>query len=279
MIKNTRRSIFLPVTISIISTIVVFAAAEYVFHIPSRFFQEESLQTTQIPDNQNWNHIVATWSQNQATILDQNSQTGDLSSKAPQNNLWSDTIPAWTTVSTWDTVPNLVTQTSQKTDSNTTCVSDYAPVCGANGRTYSNTCMANKAKTIVAYEGDCKQQTTENIQPTEVSIATGWTLVFDTGSYQIYTNTVYSFALPKYAYYSGFGAQGEASHTVAVGLTSTGTDAFATADVRIYFFKTIPANPPEGKQVSVAKGILYIAGDSSNPKVAKIIDTIEASAK
>ncbi len=34
------------------------------------------------------------------------------------------------------------------------CTTDYTPVCGVDGVTYSNTCTANKVK--VAYTGECK---------------------------------------------------------------------------------------------------------------------------
>lgn len=38
------------------------------------------------------------------------------------------------------------------------CTADYSPVCGCNGRTYSNACAAARAGVSVKYDGQCEGQ-------------------------------------------------------------------------------------------------------------------------
>lgn len=77
--------------------------------------------------------------------------------------------------------------TPPKNEDSKVCTMEYAPICGVDNKTYSNTCMAGEI--AIAHIGECDGSEKK---------------LFDTGAYIIYSNASlgYSIAMPKYSHYA-----------------------------------------------------------------------------
>ena len=55
-------------------------------------------------------------------------------------------------------LPLFANQATPKPKPNCVCISTWQPVCGKDGKTYSNSCVADCANVEVLRKGDCKKQ-------------------------------------------------------------------------------------------------------------------------
>ena len=59
-------------------------------------------------------------------------------------------------------LPNAKFAISFSNDDDYVCAAVYSPICGKNGRTYSNNCEAERAGIKIAYKGECEKPITES---------------------------------------------------------------------------------------------------------------------
>lgn len=201
---------------------------------------------------------------------------------------------------TGTTATGTTDSSEKKTDA---CEDIYSPVCGSDGQTYKNLCRAQNAQVTVQHSGACQAKKTTNTGSTqnssentnsssstttilpsenEEATSTGKLGNYDEKKYHLYSNEAvgYSFAFPKNTSYQGYGPRDGATHTLAISTSGSGAENFESADVKVYYYKKTPANPPASSQaITLENGsTVYVSSDNtSDAKVQNIVKTITES--
>ncbi|RAL56133.1 hypothetical protein BLM37_01195 [Candidatus Gracilibacteria bacterium GN02-873] len=206
---------------------------------------------------------------------------------------------------TGTTATGATDSSEKKTDA---CEDIYSPVCGSDGQTYENLCRAQNAQVTVQHSGACQAKKTTSTGSTQNSskntnsssstsssstttilpsenegaTSTGKLGNYDEKKYHLYSNEAvgYSFAFPKNTSYQGYGPRDGATHTLAISTSGSGAENFESADVKVYYYKKTPANPPTSSQaITLENGsTVYVSSDNtSDAKVQNIVKTITES--
>ena len=200
--------------------------------------------------------------------------------------------------------PSLVWSWYDESMKSASCPTDYAPVCGKNRKTYTNSCESKLAGVAVARVGKCE---IEVAPPTSMSLSwdvstlvppsvmvpplmtSSWVSMIGSGGeidmtkYQLYTNTAfkYSLLIPKYAYYQGLVTPDKKNHLLTIDLTASWAQNTTTALIRAMYFK--PLQEPDilkaQKIITLQNGakVLINYDEPLSKKWQEIVDTIIAT--
>ena len=204
---------------------------------------------------------------------------------------------------TGTTATGATDSSEKKTDA---CEDIYSPVCGSDGQTYENLCRAQNAQVTVQHSGACQAKKTTSTGSTQNSskntnsssstsssstttilpsenegaTSTGKLGNYDEKKYHLYSNEAvgYSFAFPKNTSYHilhwGRWCRKPWWRCNTLGMP------FESADVKVYYYKKTPANPPTSSQaITLENGsTVYVSSDNtSDAKVQNIVKTITES--
>ena len=196
---------------------------------------------------------------------------------------------------------------SLEEDRESGCSTDYAPVCGKDGKIYTNSCESKLAGIAVARVGKC--QNAPEIPKDTPSPTSSWDIQIpewanspvsivpevipvwlmmtwgeiDMTKYQRYTNTAFQYTvlIPKYAYYQGLVTPDKKNHILTIDLTASWVQNTSTALIRATYFKPLqePDTSAAKKVVTLENGakVLINYEEPLSKKGQEIIDAISTT--